>query len=116
MNLSIALFSLVPFIGVPPPQTPEDLAEKGALAWLALTDSGSYEESWKEAASLFRGAVSSEDWGKAMTGARKPLGRVLSRKVKSRTYRESLPALPTESTWSSSSTRRSRTRRPRSRP
>jgi hypothetical protein len=57
-------------------------------------DSGTYAESWKEAASFFRGAASEEDWKKAMAGARGPLGKLVSRKVKSRTYAESLPGAP----------------------
>ncbi len=100
MNLYIGLVSLALF-AVPPaaqspmaPVAPEDLAEKSALAWLALVDAGRYEESWKEAASLFRGAVSQEDWKKMMAGTRQPLGKTLSRKVKSRTYKENLPGAP----------------------
>jgi len=89
---SISLGALV--TGLPAAQSPEDLAEKSALAWLALVDAGNYEESWRDAASFFRGAVSQEDWKKAMVGARQPLGKLLSRKVKSRTYRESLPGAP----------------------
>jgi hypothetical protein len=76
------------------PAAPEDLAEKSALAWLAQVDAGEYEESWKQAASLFRGAVSQEDWKKMMVGTRQPLGKTLSRKVKSRTYKENLPGAP----------------------
>ena len=59
-----------------------------------LVDAGDYEESWREAAALFRGAVSEEDWKKAIVGARQPLGKRLSRKVKSRTFQESLPGAP----------------------
>lgn len=98
MNLSSGLVALALLLAVlPAPQSsvaPEDLAEKSALAWLAQVDAGRYEESWKEAASLFRGAVSQEDWKKMMTGTRQPLGKTLSRKVKSRTYKESLPGAP----------------------
>jgi len=94
MNLSIGLVALALLTVLPQVQSPEDLAEQSALAWLALVDAGSYEESWRQAAALLRGAVSEEDWKKAMVGARKPLGRRLSRKVKSRTYMESLPGAP----------------------
>jgi hypothetical protein len=94
MNLCLGFVSLA-LLAVPPVvQSPEDLAEKSALAWLALVDAGDYEESWREAAALFRGAVSEEDWKKAIVGARQPLGNRLSRKVKSRTFQESLPGAP----------------------
>jgi Protein of unknown function (DUF4019) len=87
--VSLALLSVSPSA-----QSPEDLAEKSTLAWLAMVDSGAYEESWREAASLLRGAISQEDFSKSMVGARQPLGRMVSRKVKSRTYKESLPGAP----------------------
>jgi hypothetical protein len=94
MNLCIGFVSFTLFAVLPLAQAPEDLGEKRALAWLALVDAGKYEESWREAASLFRGAVSQEDWTKMMLGTRKPLGKTLSRKVKSRTYKENLPGAP----------------------
>lgn len=93
MKLWIGFVSLTLASGFSP-QAPEDLAEKSALAWLALVDAGNYEQSWKDAASFFRGAVSQEDWKKAMVGTRQPLGKTLSRKVKSRTYQETLPGAP----------------------
>lgn len=94
MNFCIGFVSLALVAVAPPSQSPEELAEKGALAWLALVDVGDYEASWKEASSYLRGAVSQEDWKKAMVGTRQPLGKMLSRKVKSRTYKESLPGAP----------------------
>ncbi len=94
MNLCAGIVSLALASGFPAQKAPEDLAERSALAWLSLVDAGSYEQSWKEAAALLRGAVSQDDWEKAMVGSRKPLGRKLSRKVKSRTYAESLPGAP----------------------
>ncbi len=94
MNLYVGFVSLSLFAVPAAAQSPEDLAEKSALAWLALVDSGKYEESWKEAASLFRGAVSQEDWKKMMVGTRQPVGKTLSREVKSRTYKENLPGAP----------------------
>ena len=94
MTLCIGFVALAAVLSTPAPQSPEDLAEKSALAWLARVDAGNYEESWKEAASFLRGAVSQEDWEKAMAGTRKPLGKTLSRKVTSRTYAESLPGAP----------------------
>jgi hypothetical protein len=76
-------------------QTPDEgAAEESARAWLALVDEGEYDPSWAQAAELFRGAVTKEDWAKAMNGSRKPLGRLISRKLKSSTYAESLPGAP----------------------
>jgi hypothetical protein len=65
-----------------------------ASAWLALTDAGKYSQSWDAAASLFRSAVTSSDWVKALTATRVPLGAVRTRKLKSTTVAHSLPGVP----------------------
>jgi hypothetical protein len=41
---------------------PEDAAQKAAEAWLALVDAGKYGESWEEAATYFKGAVTKDQW------------------------------------------------------
>jgi hypothetical protein len=69
-------------------------AEAAALAWLALTDSGSYAQSWDQAAGMFQGAISRQNWIGAVVNARRPFGKVLSRKVKSALYTRSLPGAP----------------------
>jgi CheY-like chemotaxis protein len=48
-------------------QKPEVLAQTSAEAWLALTDSGKYGESWDQAASTFKGAVSRDQWVSQLT-------------------------------------------------
>ena len=72
--------------------------EKAAVAaaekWLALTDDGKNAESWKEAAGYFRNAVKQDQWDQAMQAARKPLGKLISRKVKDTTYKTALPGAP----------------------
>ncbi len=73
---------------------PEDAAQAAAEAWLKLVDAGSYEASWDQAAKLFKGAVTKEQWKQAMSGGRAPLGKVVSRKLKSRDYTEKLPGAP----------------------
>ena len=69
-------------------------AEVAALSWLALTDSGEYSQSWDRAASIFQGAISRQNWISAVVNVRQPLGKVLSRKVKSALYTRSLPGAP----------------------
>ena len=73
---------------------PEDLATRRAEAWLALVDQGKYEESWSEAARLFKGAVTKEKWKEAITAVRPPLGKLLSRKLASRQLTKTLPGAP----------------------
>lgn len=75
-------------------EKPEDAAQEAANAWLKLVDGGQYAESWDAAAGLFKGAVTRDQWKQAVGGVRGPLGKVLSRKVKSRQYMEHLPGAP----------------------
>ncbi len=75
-------------------QAVEKTAVARAEAWLKLVDQGKYSSSWREAAGYFKQAVEKAQWEKSMGTVRKPLGKVLSRKVKSSTYATSLPGAP----------------------
>jgi len=75
-------------------QKPEDLAQQSADAWLAWVDSGQYAESWQEASQLFKAHVTKEQWQDALRATRDPLGKMLSRKLKSATYKTTLPGAP----------------------
>jgi hypothetical protein len=72
--------------------------EKAALSsaeqWLSLVDAGKYAESWAESAEFFRNAVTQEQWKSAAKAVRQPLGKLISRKTKSTTYKTSLPGAP----------------------
>jgi hypothetical protein len=61
----------------------EDVANAMAAAnkWLALTDTGKYAESWDNAATALKTAVTKEQWQAALTQARKPMGAVKSREL-----------------------------------
>jgi hypothetical protein len=72
----------------------EKAAADAAAPWLTLVDSGQYGESWFQAASIFRNAVSKEQWANAMRSARAPLGTVVTRQLKSATYSTKLPNVP----------------------
>jgi hypothetical protein len=73
---------------------PEDAAQAAAEKWLKLVDEGKYGDSWEQAAKLFKGAVTQEQWKQAASGVRAPLGKVVSRKVKSRDYTQKVPGAP----------------------
>jgi hypothetical protein len=75
-------------------QKPEQLAQQSAQNWLTLVDSGTYVESWQEAASLFKRHVSKEQWQNMIAATRNPLGKTLSRKLQSATYTKTLPGAP----------------------
>jgi hypothetical protein len=72
----------------------EKAAVLSAEKWLGLVDTQKYPESWKEAAEFFRNAISQEQWGQSLRAVRKPLGKLITRKVRTKTYRTSLPGAP----------------------
>ena len=67
---------------------------ESAQAWLEFVDSEKYAESWEEAAEYFKSAITKEKWEKTIQAVRKPLGKVVSRKLKSQKYATSLPGAP----------------------
>jgi hypothetical protein len=69
----------------------ESAAVSAAEKWLATVDAGEYAASWQEAAELFRNAVTKEEWEQLMQAGRKPLGKLISRTVKSKIYTTSMP-------------------------
>ncbi len=75
------------------PQAETD-AVAAANAWLSLVDGEKYAESWEEAAQFFKGAVQKEQWIQTMQSGRKPFGKNISRELKSKSYRTSLPGAP----------------------
>jgi len=72
----------------------ERAAVVSAEKWLGMVDRGKYAESWKDAAELFRNAISHEQWEQSLRTVRKPLGKVVTRKVKTMNYKTSLPGAP----------------------
>ena len=69
-------------------------AIEAAEAWLQLVDDGQYRESWSQAAEYFKQVVNEEQWETTIKAVRKPLGKVLSRKVSNSTYTMTLPGAP----------------------
>ncbi len=91
-----ATLGVAVLLGVPAfaAETREDVAQAVATSWLKLVDQGPCEASWQEAAKPLKIAMSKEEWTKGCEGARQRLGKLVSRKVKSRQYTEQLPELP----------------------
>ena len=79
---------------LPAAAKPEEEAQKAAEQWLSLVDSGKYAESWKTAAMYFQNAIKVEQWEQSLSAVRKPLGDVVSRKVKSAKFTKSVPGAP----------------------
>jgi uncharacterized protein DUF4019 len=76
----------------------DESAEKPIIAaaqsWLGEIDSGNYATSWKQASSYFQGAATEKNWTDALTGTRKPLGKLISRKLVKTQSATSLPGAP----------------------
>ncbi|MDQ3748894.1 MAG: DUF4019 domain-containing protein, partial [Acidobacteriota bacterium] len=81
-----------------PERKHSEIAEQSAVTaaehWLALIDNDDADESWNQAASLFKTAVTSEQWKSSLDAAQAPLGKVVSRKLKSKQYAKELPGAP----------------------
>jgi predicted lipoprotein len=71
-----------------------ETAAVAANSWLSLVDGEKYAESWAEAAQLFKGAVPKEQWVQTIQAVRKPFGKNVSRELRSKRYRTSLPGAP----------------------
>lgn len=72
----------------------EEFAVAAAKNWLVMVDQEKYAESWKEAAGYFKSAVKQEQWEQMLPAVRKPLGKLVSRAVKTATYKTALPGAP----------------------
>jgi len=72
----------------------ETAAVSAAEKWLATIDAEQYAASWNEAAEFFKNAVKPEQWEQSMNAVRKPLGKLISRKVQTKAYKTSLPGAP----------------------
>jgi hypothetical protein len=74
--------------------TAEEKAAAAARDWLDLVDGGRYATSWEKAAPAFRCAVPQRQWDQAVHSVRTPLGRCLSRTLRSHKLVDSLPGAP----------------------
>jgi hypothetical protein len=85
---------LVTVSGVAADPEKEKSAVAAAQKWLAMVDEGKYADSWDEAAEYFKRAVKKEQWEESLLAVREPLGKLVSRELKSQTYKNSLPGAP----------------------
>ncbi len=75
-----------------------DEAEKKAVesadAWLPVVDQERFGDSWEAASAYLKNAASKDSFTKSLNGARKPLGKMTSRKLKSKEFKTSLQGAP----------------------
>jgi hypothetical protein len=69
-------------------------AGEATEAWLVLVDEGRYEESWENAAGLFKKAITKEQWIDMLKAVRPPLGKVQARALLNVDYKTKMPGAP----------------------
>jgi len=72
----------------------EKMAIEAAANWLELVDTEQYDQSWQQAATFFQNAVKNDDWQQSLQAFRKPLGKIVSRKLIFTHYTTSAPGAP----------------------
>jgi hypothetical protein len=72
----------------------EKAAVSAAENWLSIMDAGDYSGSWNEASAYFRGAITEQNWSASLEGVRKPLGKLISRKIVKAQASNALPGAP----------------------
>ena len=70
------------------------VAERAARDWLAVVDSGRYAESWTQASTVFRAAVTQPDWERTVGIARGPFEPFGARHLLGARYFTQLPGAP----------------------
>lgn len=73
---------------------PEKAAQQAAESWMPLLDSGKYAESWDSLAKDTKAHIDKRTWEVYLTATRKPMGEVVSRKLKRAEFIKSLPGVP----------------------
>lgn len=66
-------------------------AEQAALRWLTIIDQGHYKESHEQSSQFFKEEITAKKWIEALDAVRKPLGKILSRKIVSKKIRPDAP-------------------------
>jgi len=91
------ILALALFLPVSAAKADETAIEKGvaaAEAWLTFVDRGEFDKSWENSATLFRNAVTQEQWRQKISAVRGPLGKRVWRKVILTKYETALPGAP----------------------
>jgi hypothetical protein len=93
--LLLTNLSILFLVGSP---SANEVAEKAAVtasnSWLSMVDEGNYAESWNQASWFFKNAVTKEQWQNTVKAVRVPLGKLVTRKLKSKQYTKTLPGAP----------------------
>ncbi len=94
LRVAVVVLLIVALAGVAMAEDKTKAGEAASEAWLQLVDSGHYAQSWQDASSAFKAAVSEKEWVQKLKAVRAPLGELVSRKVRSADYATELPGAP----------------------
>jgi Protein of unknown function (DUF4019) len=94
LSIVLALTAILGSGSVHAQESGTKVAQASVEAWLSLIDNQDYGTSWDTAATLFRSAVTREQWQAAVRGARAPFGQLKARTLKSATSTTTLPGAP----------------------
>ena len=94
MALSATALVLASFLAFAAASKPEVAAQQAAEKWLTLLDDGKYVESWTDMSAAFKKEVSKRKWKSTISDVRKPLGKVVSRKLNSAEFTKEPPGAP----------------------
>lgn len=89
--LAVLLFMLTLSTAAPCQDQGEKAAADSAIRWLAQIDNGDYAASWETAAPMFKQSISQDEWAKMVKATRAPMGKLVSRTLKSAVYTTTLP-------------------------
>jgi len=70
------------------------LVQETTRSWLADTDRGNAEQSWKKAGKQFRDAITVERWAESLKRVRTPLGALSQRAQLGTQFRKNIPGAP----------------------
>lgn len=88
----LTVFLVIGVLSCSNPQ--EESALQVSESWLVLVDNGKYLESWEILAGLFKDSITQEEWINDLNRSRKPLGRLLERRLTNTQQAESDPDSP----------------------
>lgn len=89
-----AIISMFLFSFAHAEQKTNDMQIFTANEWLFLIDNGEYGKSWERTSAYFKGAVTEQNWILTLNGFRKPLGKVIQRRMDKMEQVDSLPGAP----------------------
>ena len=90
-SLVLSLLAATAFAADP---KPEVAAQEPTARWFALVDAGKFAESWQDMSPTFKKAVSQGKWKSTITEIRRPLGKVVTRKLTTTEFTKDLPGAP----------------------